>query len=1167
MDRYIKHHQRGRGRKTINTCVLNLILLSGCYDAAFAAPSLLIPQVPLIMSTPVHPQVLIAIGNSQSMDGVLSGAIMTGSGSVAAALNSLNNSSSPLNYLVPSGFTPPVQAASGGYAPYTVNVSGTLYDNGPSRLNVAKAGVTAILQSFMQTTDFALATYKTSGTSTYTTWVYYMSPQGSNFAFTNTPISTNRYVTNPCYNYSTASSTIKSNCTSIATSFGSATLSGNQYMQIGASSDDPNINDVLYAGSSIPGVFLTYSGPTPTTPYPPNYSISNYNSGSVLSTYKSSLPSIGSFGTSPTNAGYVPYSPQVMYAERGFGFYGSQTANAGNILVPMTTAGTYPSASTITTAINKFLPYLKPETNSSTSTEIKSVATQSPIAGLLTQANTYLKPLATTSGNGCPQQKYVILISDGLPTQDLSGKLWPPLGSAAAAGYGITATFNTDGSLQTTNCQALTDAISAITTLKNNGIQTFVIGLGAGVDPSINPQAAATLTAMAVAGGTTNYYPATDSVTLVNDLYNIMVSIQDGTYSTSAAAVSSTRLSGATVEYEANFVSSDTPYKDWTGNLFELSLNPTTGLPTNTILWSAQPLLDSLVSGSGWSTNRKIATWNPTTSTGVPFQWTSISTAEQALLQPSDTLGQSRLQYLRGSSALEVRNGGTFRNRSHVLGDIVDSQVTFLGAPQAAYNSSSYLSFMSNYQNRTPLIFVGANDGIFHAFNASTGNEVFGYIPYTVFSDLYNLTAPNYNYSHLFYLNGSPQTGDAQFSDGTWHTLVVSGENAGGNSIFALDVTNAGALANETALANSVLWEFTDADMGLSFSAPQIAPIGQSNATNMSFAVFFGNGYNSPNNNAVLYAVDPKTGTIISKINLCTAVPAGCNSLLPQGLSSVAVANLDGLQAEPITNVYAGDLQGNLWSINVSNLDPTQWSVRLLFQATDAGGNPQAITTTPVVTLNPNYPRTQGLFVMFGTGQLLTENDMSTTQTQTIYGVLDKPATSTTYTRANLQKQTLTLVSQATSGLSTSVITATASTVNWNNVAGWYDDLPIAGQRIVTNPTVINGSFIATLNTPPTQMCGSGFTSMLLELNYLNGGAFTTPQFDLNGDGKINKNDIYNNTYPVGISLQNSYANAPTVLGPNSNNNLILLITQANGTQSSIITPNNVPRKIGWWQF
>lgn len=1145
---------------------LNALLLSSSADAV---PTLNIPQVPLIMANAVHPQVLIAISNSESMDGNLSGSIMTGSGSLSGGLSSLLNSSSPLKYTVPIGFTPPLQAAdSNNLALYSVTQNSVTQDNSASRLNVAKAGIQAIIQAYMNSTDFALAVYSTSNAQVYRTWVYYMSPPNSQFTFTNTPLAGKRYVINPCYQYRSASSTVASHCANIANLYGSNTLSSNLYMQIGASSDDPDINDVLYAGSALPGVFITYNGPTPSTPYPPNFSILNYNNGSIVIRYASSLPGIGAFGTSPTNAGYVPFSKQVMYVQRGFGYYGSQSATTGKMIVSMTSAGLFPTDASVTSAINLFLPYLKPETNSASTTEIKSIAVQSPTAGLLTRANSYLTSLGNTSGS-CPQKKYVILISDGLPTQDLNGKLWPPLGSASATGFGITATFNADGSLNTTNCQALTDTINTIKTLKRNGILTYVIGLGAGVNPSLNPSAAATLKAMAVAGGTENYYPATDPASLVSNLNSIMISIQNGSFTTTSAAVSSTHLVGGTVEFVANFVSSDTPYNDWTGNLYKFPLDPTTGIPLTTYHWNAQTILDNLITGSGWLNNRSIVTWNPTNKKGIPFQWSQLIPSLQTLLQPADNKGSDRLEYLRGNTSLEIRNGGTFKNRSHVLGDMINSQVVYTGPPNSPYTAPSYQTFATANKNRMPLLFVGANDGMLHAFNADTGKEVFGFIPNAIFSNLLDLTAPNYVLSHRYYVDGSPQTADVQFSDNTWHTVLVGGENAGGNSIYAMDVTYPTALSNESNLANVVLWEFTDNDLGLTYSRPQIAQIGSGTSSPLSFAVFFGNGYNNPNNNSTLYALDPKTGNILRKINLCTAVPTACDATKPQGLSSVAIGQKDGLQGQPITVVYAGDLQGNLWAIDVTASNPNQWSARVLFKARDSGGNPQPITTPPVVTLNPNYPAKQGLFVLFGTGQLLTLNDLvnTQTQTQTAYGVWDKLLSNTTYLRGNLQQQTLNFVSSASTSLGQSLLTATNNIVNWNTTMGWFVDLPISGQRIVTNPDLINGVFITTLNTPPLNTCGVGFSSMLLEINYATGGTTNQPQIDLNGDGSFTQADQYNGAYPVGIGLSNSYGNAPTLLGPNKHNNIVLLITQSNGTQSAIINPNNTPRRVGWWQI
>ena len=166
-----------------------------------------ISQLPLTIAVPSHPQILFAIGNSESMDGNLSGAILAGSGSLGTSLSALQNSSSPLNFTIPAGFTPPVTPTATGTAPYTVTVSGNLVDNSPSRLNVAKGGLAAVLTTFMSNADFALMDYSTGGATLYTTWVYEMSPTAGSFVFTGTQGAGNRYVTNPCYNYPTSTAT------------------------------------------------------------------------------------------------------------------------------------------------------------------------------------------------------------------------------------------------------------------------------------------------------------------------------------------------------------------------------------------------------------------------------------------------------------------------------------------------------------------------------------------------------------------------------------------------------------------------------------------------------------------------------------------------------------------------------------------------------------------------------------------------------------------------------------------------------------------------------------------------------------------------------------------------------------------------------------------------
>jgi type IV pilus assembly protein PilY1 len=1189
--------------------VLMLALGGGVFGpapvpAANAAPvpptPLAISQVPLTVAIPAHPQVLFAIGNSQSMDGDLSGAIMTGSGVTSAGNASLTNSSSPANYNVPAGFTAPVSLTPGpGSAPYTVLSGGTEYDNSASRLNVAKAAITAIVAAYAQNTQFALEDYSATAGTVYTTWVYLMSgPGGFTFSTTNTsPPVGFEYVANPCYQYTGASTAVKNNCASIVSAglYSSSTLGSNQYMLVSQSSDDADVNDVLYAGGQS-SLFDTYNGPHPASPFPPNYSLTDYNNGGISIGYRNSAPNNGAFSTNPTNAGYVPYSPQVLYVQRGFGYYSTASANTGNILVPMQSTGSTPAQVTAIEAA--FAPALKPETNDNGTHEIKALAVQAPLAGLMQKAKSYMATVPNP--NSCTKQ-YVILISDGLPTQDLNNKSWPPLGSAAAAGYGVTATFNPDGSLNTTNDQALTDTIASITALKAAGINTYVVGMGAGVDPAANPQAAATLKSMAVAGGTGSYFPASSPADLVNDLNNILVSIQNGSLSSTSVAVNSGSLSSTTTVFQATFTVSDTPYQDWTGDINAYAINPD-GSVNPASQWSAKAQLKTEVAGTGWK-NRVIATWNPATGTGAPFVWANLSAAQQAdltlgsdpvVVAPALSLAQKRLNYLSGDASNDQFNGGPFRNRSGFLGDIVDSNPIYVNQPLGPYLDASYQAFEQTYAAtpRPAVLYAGANDGMLHAFDPTSGNELFAFVPNAVFANLIDLTSPFYNSNHQFFVDGAPQVNDVLFgSDGKWHTELVGGENAGGNSIYALDVTDPHTLSgSESALASAALWEFSGIpaypkDMGLTYSAPIIARINanpvtdsSSHATVAGFAVMFGNGYNSPGQTPIFYALKPDTGALIARIDLCTAVAVNpCDATKPNGLSSVVAANASGILGAPVDEVYAGDLQGNLWAIDITDSNVASWKVRLLFQARDGSGNPQPITTAPIVTLNPNYPAKLGLMVFFGTGQLLQNADLSTTRTQSFYGVWDT-GTTTAATRASLQQQTITPGSITTvTGATENIRTISHNTVNWSTQQGWYMDLPLSGERVISPAVIENGGVVFDTYAPQVvggPVCSAGGVSWLMDAAYATGGPFHKTELDVFGNGNLNSPQQQpGGQNPVGMQLGSSYVPTPSIMRaglPNGVGALKAISKPApNGTPGvgTIKERGHGPMRAGWWQI
>ena len=1176
-----------------------LLLHPGTSQSVAVMPTQ-ISQLPLTVAVPAHPQVVLALGNSESMDGNLSGAIMTGSGSLPAALSLLNNSSSPVSYTIPTGFTPPVNLGPGdGTAPYTFPSGGHNVDNSPSRLNVAKGGILAMLNTYMPYADFALIDYKLNGTNFYNTWVYEMSPPGG-FVFTSATVAGNRYIPNPCYQYDQLAITnsVYISCHNIDVS-GKVTgnMATSTLMQVDAtvfpaggaynagSSDDPLINDVLYTGGG-PPVCLVLGGPNPANPYK-TYTLAQYNAnpGNVRESYTGNIGCAGFQTTTPTNAGFVPYAPQTMYVQRGFGYGGGQDHNDANVAVPMTTAGNVPTQASVNAALALFTPLLAPETNSTGTPEIKAAGGQSALPGLLIQALTLFNGNPPSS-NGCNPTRYVILLTDGMPTLDKSGKSWPPPGTISAAGWKMTVAFNANGSLNIagTNDAAVVDTVKQLQSLFNSTshVKTYVIGLGAGVDPTVNPIAAQVLTAFAIAGGTGSYFPATDPTTLANDLQAILAQIQATTQSTAATAVNSTGLHMGSVAYLAQFTTADT-LLDWTGNMNAWPIDPTSGAVNTTQglqLWSADTQLDA----QDWNNGRLIATWDPGTKAGIPFRFNNslapngISTGTPlglplATFAPDNNV-KDVVEYLRGNSANEQRNGGQFRNRTHKLGDIVASAPLYIGPPNGLAQTADYFAFAATNQNRTPVIYLGANDGMLHALNAGTGDEMFAYVPNGVWNNLIKLVNPFYNSQHQFFVNGSPRSADVKYvSDGTWHTVLVSTLGAGGNTLFALDVSSPDTIVSggETALAQAALWEFSDIDMGLSYSEPVIVN------TSLGYMVIAGNGYNSANQKPVLYGIEPQHGTMLAKVDLCAKVVGVCNAGLANGLSSVTAVNSYGQISAPANTVYAGDLQGNVWRVDISSNNPANWVVSVIYQARDGGGNIQPITTAPAVTLNPQFPQLLGTMVYVGTGQFLGIGDLSTTGVQSMYGIFDPPTASVPPlgfagipTRMNLVQQTL-ANDVTSSGTQVRIVPTVQPVTLPQPNRGWFVDLSLAiGERIITDPEIESGGGVVfTTYQPNTSLCVGGGSAWLMVFNYATGGSFPLPELDTNSDGKLDSSDTGSTgANPVGMSLGPVYASAVTFLPSGGGTGGTMKLTSVSSNNvDSILDRGRAKQRISWWEI
>jgi len=663
-----------------------------------------------------------------------------------------------------------------------------------------------------------------------------------------------------------------------------------------------------------------------------------------------------------------------------------------------------------------------------------------------------------------------------------------------------------------------------------------------------------------------NYFLVTNALNLGAQLANAFDEILERVGSASSASVNAGSISSATRVYQAKFNSGD-----WTGQLLSFPVqsvdNPAT--PTVNEIGTLLPAEWDAAAQLPAHGSRAIITKNANTNLPVAFRWADIGAIRQGQLQPlADSLGTQRLDFLRGDGSRERLNGGTFRNRPRKLGDIVSSSPIFVGAPPFLYpdalEAQPYSAFVTDRASRPQIVYAGANDGMLHAFNASTGAERMAFIPSEVFPNLVELTKPSY--THRFYVDGTPTIGDAFYAN-AWHTVLVGGLNKGGRSIYALDVTHPENFSEANA-SGIYRWEYTDTDLGYTYSRPAIVRM-----ANGQWAAVFGSGYNGAGDgHAYLYVVNIETGVIIRKIDTTVG-----DATTPNGMATPAVVDLNGDSI--VDYAYAGDLRGNMWKFDLTSTSPASWDVAFisgavkspLFVARDSGGVVQPITSKPEVGRGP---KGQGMIVLFGTGKFMELGDKSPTQTQTFYGVIDQnlgAATDIVSGRSVMTQQRIRVEQNFTFTTPTGTVTIPLRVTEQNAVAGatgrgWYMDLlspntpNFRGEMQVSNSILRNGRIIFTTLIPDANACSAGGTSWLMEMNALTGGRLDESPFDNNRDGQFTNGDFVTVTIdgvavtvPVsGMQSEVGIAQSPGILSSDNAEFKYLSGTTASASGSNI---------------
>ena len=549
-----------------------------------------------------------------------------------------------------------------------------------------------------------------------------------------------------------------------------------------------------------------------------------------------------------------------------------------------------------------------------------------------------------------------------------------------------------------------------------------------------------------------------DPKSLANQLQAVVSDIVTRAANRDSIAVASNYITSANNAYYVPSYSSST-----TGDVTKFTINLTTNPPSinTTPVWSAYSQLAVQIAST---TARKMVTLN-SSGTGVSVPTTS-------------TLRTTQLGSLINSSPVVIQNGAS------------------------------------------TIVYQASNDGLLHAIDASTGNELWAYAP----SFLNGQVATGTN---QYVLDGTPAYG---YANGKTYLIGGTGFNTAHNGYYAVDITTPATTAtSEATVASGIKWEFPvnpnitttnqaiyQKNMGTGTSRPMIF-------TTKAFGtvVAISSGYNNGtgtiggvvqtggDGQGHVWLLDPATGAV--KAELATSVTGAATA--PIGMASLVGFILNPRSDTTTTSLYGGDAVGNVWKFNITEATPANWTgtnsakVSKIATLTDTNGKAQAVTSSPMVSANAT---TNNAIVYVATGQLFSSTDISSPIINSFYSIED---TGTTATRSSLLQLTST-----SSGVTFPAFISKTLALNYKN--GWFFDFSGLGERALARVGVSSGIISFTTNAISTNACVSASYSYNFTI---------PPALVLNADGSA-----ISPTWAITVSTS----------------------TNSSGTTSSIVTNN-----------
>ena len=441
-------------------------------------------------------------------------------------------------------------------------------------------------------------------------------------------------------------------------------------------------------------------------------------------------------------------------------------------------------------------------------------------------------------------------------------------------------------------------------------IKTFAVGFALG-------GANSNYSSLATAGGTSKPLYASNETELLQKLTDAIKQAISGRLTFTTPAVMSDVTKGNFI-YQSTFEYA----KDaqWKGSLKKYKLN--TNGSFGTVQWDAADKLNSKNASS-----RNL--WTPEIDTNLNnFTTSNRDTLKSKLFpsqSPTNTEVENLINFIRGVDTYDQDADGNKSESIHKLADIYHSDLIVVGKPEApaindgsinSLKKDSYYRLQNNYnnfingatcggpcQNRKEVVYAGANNGILHAFDATDGNELWGYIPPNILGNLEKIPSSKANSTNAIYgIDGSPVVKDIFFddtpNDGSnnprWRTILIGGLGAGGKGIYALDITNPNspkhlfAINNDETIQAIQHWDssrrknefgyasgsidskYDYRQLGETWSTPKIIRIKVSGKD--KWVAVFGAGYNgaaNPNIGSAVFVMDLEDeGRLLSVIDI-----------------------------------------------------------------------------------------------------------------------------------------------------------------------------------------------------------------------------------------------------------------------------------------------------------